>query len=186
MEFDALTRRFDLIESVGVLHHMEDPLAGWQKLAALLRPKGRMNIGLYSETARQHIVEARSMIAEKGYTGAADDIRQCREDILEMARYGNRSMAEICLIGDFYSLSTCRDLLFHVQEHRFTLLEIEKALQMLGLVFLDFVMKNEVREKFRQMYSSRESLASLTLWHAFELTNPDTFLGMYQFWCRKA
>ena len=29
---------------------------------------------------------------------------------------------------DFYSLSTCCDFLFHVQDHRFTLLKIEVAL----------------------------------------------------------
>ena len=41
---------FDFISSVGVLHHLRDPLAGLQRLAALLRPGGFMQVGLYSES----------------------------------------------------------------------------------------------------------------------------------------
>ena len=37
-------RTFYLIESVGVLHHLADPLAGWRKLVALLRPCGVMRL----------------------------------------------------------------------------------------------------------------------------------------------
>ena len=186
MELGNLGRRFDLIECVGVLHHLDDPLAGWRVLVDLLRPRGLMKIGLYSETARQHIISGRSLIAEKGYTASPEDIRRCRQDIIAMAGDGNRKMAEICKSRDFFSLSNCRDLLFHVQEYRFTLPRIEAALQALELKFLGFEMRGQTAlRKFSKSYPSRRELTSLSLWHKFELKNPDTFRGMYQFWCKK-
>ena len=40
--------------------------------------------------------------------------------------------------NDFFSLSMLRDLIFHVQEHRFTLSQIKKCLNKLGLKFCGF------------------------------------------------
>ena len=95
-------------------------------------------------------------------------------------------MAEICNMKDFISLSECRDLLFHVQEHGFTLPQIEAALKALDLKFLGFEMRDQSTfRKFRKSHPSRRALTSLDLWHEFELKNPNTFRSMYQFWCKK-
>ena len=51
-----LNRKFDVIECVGTLHHMKDPLTGLKVLLDLLEPHGFLKLGLYSEIARQHIV----------------------------------------------------------------------------------------------------------------------------------
>ena len=186
LELGSLGRQFDLIESIGVLHHLGDPLGGWRVLVDLLRGGGLMKIGLYSETARQDIISGRSMIAEKGYTTSPEDIRRCRQDIIAMAEDGNWKMAELWKSGDFFSLSNCRDLLFHVQEHRFTLPQIEAALTSLKLKFLGFELRDEnMLRKFGKSHPGRSALTSLPLWHNFELKNPNTFLGMYQFWCKK-
>jgi hypothetical protein len=89
--------------------------------------------------------------------------------------------------NDFFTLSECRDLLFHVQEHRFTLLQIKEALNDLGLKFLGFELgKSWVRNEFSKLYPEKDALVSLPLWHQFELKNPNTFRGMYQFWVQKA
>ncbi len=186
MELGNIERQFDLIECVGVLHHLEDPLAGWRILVDLLRPGGIMMIGLYSEAARQDIVEGRSLVAEKGYTTSAHDIRQCRQDIIALTEDGIQMMASISRRNDFFSLSECRDLLFHVQEHRFTLPQVKVALKTLKLEFLGFDMQNKTAQnKFKETYPKKRALKSLSLWNKFELRNPDTFRGMYPFWCRK-
>ena len=103
MELGGLGRQFDLIECVGVLHHLGDPLAGWRVLVDILRPGGLMKIGIYSETARQNIIRGRSLIADKGYTASADDIRRCRQDIIAMAEDGDRMMVETCNARSFFS-----------------------------------------------------------------------------------
>ncbi len=187
LKLGELGRQFDLIGCAGVLHHLGDPLAGWQVLVDLLRPRGVMKIGLYSETARQHLIAGRSLIAEKGYSTSPKDIRRCRRDIQSMAKNGNAEMAKICNGQEFFSLSQCRDLLFHVQEQRFTLPQIEKALKSLHLNFLGFEMEDRrTLSRFNEYHPNRDCLTSLSLWHEFELENPDTFSGMYQFWCQKS
>jgi len=187
MEIDRLDREFDLIDCSGVLHHLDDPLKGWRALTSVLRTGGVMKIGLYSEAARRHIVAARALVAERGYRSTPEDIRRCREDIIAMANDGDVMAQDICRSRDFFSMSNCRDLIFHVQEHRFSLPQIKDALQELGLTFLGFELhnRNSTRE-FKDANPSRESLTSLDLWHEFEEEHPDTFQGMYQFWCRKS
>ena len=186
LELGALGRQFDLIECVGVLHHLGDPLAGWRVLVDLLRPGGIVKIGLYSETARQQIIDGRSLIAEKGYTTSPEDIRRCREDFISKAKHGNRTMVDICNSPSFFSLSNCRDMLFHVQEHGFTLPQIEGNLQALKLRFLGFEMGGQrTFKKFEKSHPGKQALTSLPLWHKFELQNPGTFRAMYQFWCKK-
>ncbi|MEJ2120052.1 MAG: tetratricopeptide repeat protein [Alphaproteobacteria bacterium] len=186
MELGRLDRRFDVIESSGVLHHLGDPLAGWRVLTGLLKPGGFMKIALYSELAREPVVAARKLIAEKGYGNNAEDIRRCRAEIRQLAEDGNEVMAELAGLLDFYGLSNCRDLIFHVQEHRFTLPQIEEALRSLGLDFLGFELDDvDAINRFRAANPEPGALSSLQKWHEFELENPRTFARMYQFWCRK-
>jgi SAM-dependent methyltransferase len=118
LKLDNLPRTFDIIESVGVLHHMAEPFAGWRTLLSRLRPGGFMGLGFYSEVARRHIVRAREIIAKLGYAGTSDDIRQFRQDPVFQA---NGELCSLSMSADFYSTSECRDLLFHVQEQRLTL-----------------------------------------------------------------
>jgi SAM-dependent methyltransferase len=69
LKLGSLGRSFDLIEPVGVLHHLRDWSQGWRVLLALLRPGGFMHVGLYSELARADIRAARAFIAERGARG---------------------------------------------------------------------------------------------------------------------
>ena len=45
LDLGKLGRQFDIVESAGVLHHMDDPLAGWRVLTDCLKPGGLMKIG---------------------------------------------------------------------------------------------------------------------------------------------
>ena len=77
-------------------------------------------------------------------------------------------------------------MLFHVQEHRFSLPQIEKSLEALNLTFLGFETSNQIMmNAFKETHPQNDALTSLPLWHRFELENPDSFVGMYQFWCKK-
>ena len=48
-----LNNKFDIVECIGVLHHMERPLDGLKVLLELLKPDGVLKLGLYSELARK-------------------------------------------------------------------------------------------------------------------------------------
>jgi hypothetical protein len=77
-----------------------------------------------------------------------------------------------------------RDLIFHVQENRFTLPNIEKCLDELGLKFCGFENK-DIISNFRKLYGEEADIYDIALWHQYEKSNPQAFIGMYQFWCQK-
>ena len=183
LKLDALGRRFDVVESVGVLHHLADPLAGWRVLLSLLRPGGFMRLGLYSEVARRTVVRIRSFIAAQGYGATTDDIRRCRQDLVDLDR--SPEFRRILNSPDFFSTSACRDLLFHVQEHRMTLAGIDAFLRENNLAFLGFDIDPHVLDAYRQRFPDDAPAIDLGLWRVFENDNPDTFFGMYQFWIQK-
>jgi SAM-dependent methyltransferase len=183
MQLGAIGRTFDLIEAGGVLHHLADPLAGWRVLISILRSGGIMRVGLYSELARSHVIAAQAFIAEHGYGSSADDIRRFRQD---MMLTGNETATKLASgHRDFFSTSECRDLLFHCQEHRFTLPQIKAFLIESGLEFLGFDIEGSVLAQFRRRFPDISALTDLALWNAFETENPYTFIGMYQFFVRK-
>ncbi|KZD00218.1 MULTISPECIES: tetratricopeptide repeat protein [unclassified Thalassospira] len=187
LELDLIGRQFDIIECGGVLHHMSEPLKGWEVLVRLLRDNGLMKIGLYSEKGRPDIVAGRKFINQGGYGVTASEMRRCRQDIISAAEQGDQDLIQLCMRGDFYSLSPCRDLIFHVQEHRFTIPEISRALKILGLEFIGFETPTpQTLVQFRKENPSCPKGNELQRWHKFEERFPDTFRGMYQFWCRKA
>ncbi len=85
---------------------------------------------------------------------------------------------------DFYSTSSVKDLIFHVQERCFTLPQISNILENLNLEFLSFY-DSKVKNKYSILFSNDKKNTSLNNWNQFEINNPDTFLGMYKFWVRK-
>ncbi len=183
LKLGDIVRTFDIIESVGVLHHLADPFAGWRILLSRLRPGGFMGLGFYSELARRHVVKAREFIAAHGYSSAPDDIRRFRQDLI--AKDMSVELQWLSEMPDFYSMSNCRDLLFHMQEHRLTLAQIESFLAELGLHFMGFELDLQVLHQYRARFTDDPSCTNLRNWARFEADNPDTFVEMYQFWVQK-
>ena len=184
MQLAGLGRGFDLIEASGVLHHLGDPFDGWRVLLSLLRPGGVMRLGFYSELARRDIVAARAYIAERNYDANPSAIRAFRQELLAL---GDRPWARsIVESGDFATLSACRDLLFHVQEHRLSLPQIAAFLGEKALRFVGFEMRLTTRAAYAARFPGDLAMTDLASWHIFETENPDTFRGMYQFWVQKS
>lgn len=181
----GIEERFDVIECAGVLHHLRDPLGGWRVLASLLRPRGYMKIALYSEIARQGVTIARRFLAERGFAATTPEgIRAGRAALMALPE-GAPERAVLSTSLDFYTLSGCRDLLFHVQEHCFTPERIAAALRELDLQFLGFEPENPATPRsYRAEFPDDPAATSLPNWAAFEARHPETFAGMYQFWVR--
>ena len=174
---------FDVIESVGVLHHLADPFAGLMALCRVLRPKGLMRLGLYSEIARRNVVAVRDMIARRGYRSTIEDIRRCRQDLASLDDDDFRKF--LARSVDFRTTSRFRDLVFHVQEHRLTLPQIANWLDQSGLRFAGFELERHQRHAFACRFSDPNAEIDLMAWHRFEEQNPYTFTGMYILWCQK-
>ncbi len=182
LEVSLLKEKFDIIECGGVLHHMNNPLQGLKALVGVLKNNGFLKLGLYSEKARQNIVEARNYIAKKKLQPNEDNIRNFRQKIIS----GELSeLKSIKTIRDFYSLSQCRDLCFHAQEHRFTIKQLQETLKSNELKFLGFILSTQIKSLHNKYFPEDKKQTNLQNWEKFEVKYPTTFVGMYQFWVSK-
>ena len=182
LQLKNLNRKFDVIECIGVLHHMKDPVEGLKILLKVLKPNGFLKLGLYSQKARQHIIKIREFIKKNKFNNTIEDIRNCRQKIINKKK--DKIMQKICNRRDFYSTSSVKDLMFHVQEHRFTLPQISKILLNSNLEFLGFT-DSFIKNKYSKLYPSDKKNISFVKWNKFEISFPETFMGMYNFWVRK-
>ena len=180
---ETLSRKFDIIESSGVLHHMNDPMTGWKVLTNCLKPGGLIRIGLYSELARQHIIRMRRINKLNQVGSTKTEIRSFRDMVISSKLDDHTRIASS---PDFFSMSTLRDLIFHVQEHQFTIPQLKRCLSELGLEFCGFEIGSEtIGRRFKLEFSDKEDLYDLEKWASFENNNPTAFAAMYQFWCQK-
>lgn len=181
LEFKSDTQ-FDIVDSSGVLHHLKCPRAGWRRLADLVRPGGLMHIGLYSSIARADINAARERFAKDGQSFSHAEIRRVRRQILNLS--GEDRLRKVTQFSDFFSMSEFRDLLFHVQEHQFTIPELEEFIVEIGFTFVGF--ETPARNAYLKRFPDDPAAVNLRNWHTFETENPATFAQMYQFWIQKS
>jgi 2-polyprenyl-3-methyl-5-hydroxy-6-metoxy-1,4-benzoquinol methylase len=176
LNFEPGGKKYELIECVGVLHHMKDPDAGLKALLKHLKPGGKMWLGLYSAIARADIAVLRRMIANKEIK--SEDLRSLRQEI---ADHPDTLVSWFIYKSDFFTTSSCCDLIWHAQEYHYTLPEIEKLLSDNGLEFGEFYFTNPgIMKAFRTQYGE-EAGKDLQKWHEFEQKNPALFAGMYMF-----
>ncbi len=173
---------FDVIEAVGVLHHMAEPFKGWQSLTKLLRPGGLMVTGLYSATARHGIAELRR---EAGYPGPGCDQDTARRFRATLLDRGDAVAADLRDSYDFYTMSEFRDLALHEHERPIFLSEIEAFLGQNGLAFRGFQLPPPVWEAFFKTFPDESWPGTLGRWSEFEERFPRTFDAMYRLWCEK-
>ncbi|MBI1384263.1 MAG: methyltransferase domain-containing protein [Rhizobiales bacterium] len=183
MSFDDGGRSFQIIEAVGVLHHMGDPIAGWRSLVERLAPGGYMLVGLYSAISREPIL---ALGLEPDFPGAGcsdAEARAYRQRLI--AQNPDIPGGKLARSKDFHTLSSFRDLVLHESEQPFTIPDIERALEKLDLNFLGFAASGFVRQGFAKAYPEEKWPGRFASWEAFEKANPGVFNAMYQFWCQK-
>ncbi|MBA34860.1 MAG: hypothetical protein CMI14_05440 [Oleispira sp.] len=188
LEFNNFPMLFDVIECSGVLHHMENPEQGLKSLNALLSPTGVMKIALYSKAARKQVITFRKLIAEstqqKEQGGSTTlDQRLLRQALLMKQIPGDWS--DIVNSPDFYSMSNCRDLIFHEQEHQFTPNKISELLANNQLDFIGMLPTTSARQIFEKEIGKLINNNTLENWDKVEKKEDEIFAGMYQFYCRK-
>ncbi len=172
---------YHIIEAVGVLHHMSDPLAGWRALLGRLAPGGLMLVGLYSKVSRANLGRLRGHPAYPGPGCADAAARAFRAALIE-----GRTDETLFDSKDFYTLNEFRDLLLHPQEVSFTLDEIAAFLDAQKLKFAGFALPGLVVRRFLQKFPDSPWPGRLEDWAVFERENPRTFDAMYTFWCARA
>jgi SAM-dependent methyltransferase len=182
LEIKALKRDFDLIESVGVLHHLEDPLSGFKALTEVLRPGGFMKIAVYRRSFRNQLMPAKEFVRAHMKSYAATDLRGVRHELI-----ADKSV-NLCCTGssDFYYLSGFRDLLCHVQETSFTPSEIKVMLRKLDLEFLGMEYSDRaIKTAFQAAYPDKSRAYDLDVYEEFEAGRAEQMPSLLEFWVRK-
>lgn len=183
LSLDERCGDFDLIECVGVLHHLADPFEGWRALVRRLRPGGLMLVGLYSAVSREVI---RTLSDDPDWPGPdADDdaLRAYRRTLL--TRPSGEDEVPLTQSPDFWTRSGFRDLVLHASEQQCTIPEIRDFLAAEGLDFHGFILPDDPLRAYAAAFPDDSPPDSLDSWWAFEQDNPRTFSGMYLFWCRR-
>ncbi len=182
LDLSALKKKFHIIECSGVLHHMGAPEKGWKSLTEVLLPNGLMKIGLYSRQARKIISHSRELIARNNITSSPEDMRRFRMAI--MTGKNNGFYKAVLESPDFYNASGCRDLLFHEHEIQFSPMQLETLMDSMNLRFIGFLLNRTQVQQHNDMFGLDTSITDLKSWEVFEHTYPDSFGGMYQFYCQ--
>lgn len=184
MKVGELDKQFDYVVSSGVLHHLKDPETGFAAILATLKPAGKMSIMLYSKIARDHLLNpAAEYIAEKKYTSNDEDIRQFRQDILKMPAGDPRTLC--AQAGDFFTLYECNDLLFHVQEHRYSFPMIGDLAGRHGMRIFHVGLSPQRRKEFAAEFPEGE-ITNMETMNRFELNHPEAFGEMYKIYLTRA
>ncbi|MEC7890822.1 MAG: methyltransferase domain-containing protein [Pseudomonadota bacterium] len=187
LDASLLNTKFDCIESVGVLHHMESPKKGFLALTKILKPKGLFRLGLYSYKFKSQFLEVQKDLKSNNYKSSIEDIRKVRE-------YIKNSNSDACKkivsqVRDFFMTSDLRDLLLHEQEHFFSMNEIRDLIypdfEFLGFSNTNTFINYRIKEKYTREFPDDKSLTNLDNWERFENKNPDTFQNMYHMWLKK-
>ncbi|HEY9612507.1 class I SAM-dependent methyltransferase [Allocoleopsis sp.] len=139
---DQLEDKFDLINSVGVLHHLPDPIRGIQSLAAKLAPGGLMHIFVYAELGRWEIQLMQKAIAllQGNQRGDYQDGVKVGRQLFNALPENNRIVKRE---KERWSLENQRDANFadmyvHPQEIDYNIETLFELIDAAGLEFIGF------------------------------------------------
>ncbi|AGY60521.1 class I SAM-dependent methyltransferase [Gloeobacter kilaueensis] len=139
-DLDQLPGQFDLINCVGVLHHLADPTAGIRALAAKLAPGGLLHIFVYGELGRWEIrlmQEAIRLLAQPD-DRLGDGLKVGRA-LFEALPDNNRiKQADQRWILENHNDACFVDMYLQVQEVRYTIPTLFDLIGASGLKFLGF------------------------------------------------
>jgi SAM-dependent methyltransferase len=168
---------FDYINSVGVLHHLRDPLAGLQALAGLLADDGLLHLFLYADGGRWEIHRCQRALELLAVGNGAEGLRLGRElfEVLPETNRLRRHHAQRWAL-DTVAEANFADMYLHPQETSYNLTGLMALIEAAGLHFAGFsnpsvwdparLLEGELLERAR-------SLAPREQWALVEELDPD-------------
>jgi SAM-dependent methyltransferase len=168
---------FDYINSVGVLHHLDQPLQGLRALAALLRPGGLLHLFLYADAGRWEIHRSQQALGLMGVGTGADGLRlgrQLFQVLPERNRLRRRHEERWAL--DTAADANFADMYLHPQETSYDLARLLALVEASGLRFAGFS-NPEVWDPARlltgELLERARALPSRQRWELVEALDPD-------------
>jgi SAM-dependent methyltransferase len=189
---DRLPGEFDLINCVGVLHHLPNPVKGIQALAAKLAPGGIFHIFVYSELGRWEI-----QLMQQAIAMLQGDKKGDYEDGVKVGRQIFASLPENNRIlkreKERWSLENHRDASFadmyvHPQETDYNINTLFDLIEASGLEFVGFSnplywQLDRLLSKAPELMERAQNLSQKEQYRLIELLDPD--LTHYEFFLSK-
>ena len=149
-ELSALGLDFDLVVSVGVLHHLADPAQGMQALAGCLRRDGVASVMLYAKYGRIGVDMLASIFRDLGL-GQDDSSVQLVKDTIPELPADHPVRAYLKNSPDLDASTSVVDTFLHGRQRCYTVTECIDLVTSAGLVFQEWL--------FKSLYYPHESIA---------------------------
>ena len=168
---------FDYINSVGVLHHLRDPLAGLKALGQRLAPHGLLHLFLYADAGRWEIHRTQQALALLEAGIGADGLRLGRELLSELPETNRlRRTHEQRWAIDTHADANFADMYLHPQETSYDLERLMALIKSSGLYFAGFSnpsVWDPARLLKGDLLSRAQSLPPSDQWALVEQLDPD-------------
>jgi SAM-dependent methyltransferase len=181
-DVDKIPGEFELINCVGVLHHLPDPIRGIEALAKKLAPGGLMHIFVYGELGRWEIQLMQKAIAllqgnKKGdYRDGVQVGRQIFASLPENNRIVKREKERWAMENQ---RDECfADMYVHPQETDYNIDTLFALIEASGLDFVGFSNPSfwqleTLLEKAPELIERAKELSERELYRLIELLNPE-------------
>ena len=168
---------FDYINSVGVLHHLRDPLAGLKALGQRLAPHGLLHLFLYADAGRWEIHRTQKVLELLEAGVGADGLRLGRELFSELPETNRlRRTHEQRWAIDTHADANFADMYLHPQETSYDLKRLMALIESSGLYFAGFSnpsVWDPARLLKGDLLSRAQSLPPSDQWALVEQLDPD-------------
>ena len=168
----SLDKKFDLIVSTGVLHHMAEPKVGMKALADCLRPDGVAAIMLYARYGRTGVELMQAIFRELGL--------EQNEESLSMVKEATNSLSPSHPLQSYISIAPdlkfdagMVDTFLHGRDRSYTVEDCLDLVDSAGLVFQDWFLKNSyypptLTEPGNGFYAAVNQLEPQKIWAVME------------------
>ena len=168
---------FDYINSVGVLHHLRDPLAGLKALGQRLAPHGLLHLFLYADAGRWEIHRTQKVLELLEAGVGTDGLRLGRELFSELPETNRlRRTHEQRWAIDTHADANFADMYLHPQETSYDLERLMALIESSGLYFAGFSnpsVWDPARLLKGDLLSRAQSLPPSDQWALVEQLDPD-------------
>ncbi|PSO51472.1 MAG: SAM-dependent methyltransferase [Cyanobacteria bacterium SW_9_44_58] len=191
-EAQTLEGQFEMINCVGVLHHLPDPAAGIQALAQKLAPGGIMHIFVYGELGRWEVRLMQNAIAllqqdnPRDYRQGVKIGRKLFETLPENNRIVKREKERWAL--DNQRDACFADMYLHPQEIDYNINTLFALIEQSGLDFVgfsnpEFWQLERLLGKAPELLEQAQSLPERDQYRLIELLDPE--VSHYEFFLAK-
>ena len=168
---------FDYINSVGVLHHLDQPQAGLRALSDLIAPDGLIHLFLYADAGRWEIHRTQRALSLLGAGNGAEGL-QLGRDLFTTLPETNRLRLhhEQRWAVDCAADANFADMYLHPQETSYNLVSLFDLIDSVGLHFAGFSnpqIWNPARLLSGELLQRAKTLSSRDQWSLVEQLDPD-------------